>query len=150
MDWLNREHTKKNGYKHMNPPPKKKKKLRDLSPQRTIRTERPPLSAKLAPTFAHWGCCVVSATDPHGRIFGVLDQSHYYFFQVALKLYSQGWVDPVPDSLLRRKSDGMVIEPGTGTLTTRPQRWWWWGCEGYVNVVKWNEGKVGHGEMSVH
>jgi hypothetical protein len=27
-----------------------------------------------------------------------------FFFQVAVKLYSRGWVDPVPDPLLLRKS----------------------------------------------
>jgi hypothetical protein len=33
---------------------------------RTIPTERPPLSAELVPTFADRGCRVLSATDPHG------------------------------------------------------------------------------------
>jgi hypothetical protein len=37
---------------------------------------------------------VVSMTDPYGRIFGFLDQSRYFFFQVAPQLYSRG-VDPV-------------------------------------------------------
>jgi hypothetical protein len=41
------------------------------------------LSVKLVPTFAVEGCCMVSAMDPHDRIFGFLDQSHYYFLQVA-------------------------------------------------------------------
>jgi hypothetical protein len=31
------------------------------------------LSAKLMPTFVDRGCCVVSATDPHGRILGFID-----------------------------------------------------------------------------
>jgi hypothetical protein len=31
------------------------------------------LSAKLVPTFADRGYCVVSATDPHGRILDFLD-----------------------------------------------------------------------------
>jgi hypothetical protein len=62
------------------------------------------LSAKLVPTFADRGCRLVSATDPHGRILGFLDRSRYYFFQVAPQLYSRGWVDPVPDPLLLRKS----------------------------------------------
>jgi hypothetical protein len=35
------------------------------------------------PTFADRGCHVVSAMDPHGLILGFLDQSRYYFFQVA-------------------------------------------------------------------
>jgi hypothetical protein len=62
------------------------------------------LPAKLVPTFADRGCRVVSATDPHSRILGFLDRSRYYFFQVAPQLYSQGWVDPIPDPLLLRKT----------------------------------------------
>jgi hypothetical protein len=42
------------------------------------------------PTFADRECCVVSATDPHGRILGFLDRSRYYFFQVVPQLYSRG------------------------------------------------------------
>jgi hypothetical protein len=60
--------------------------------------------AKLVPTFAGRGCHVVSVTDPYGRILGFLDRSRYFFFQVAPQLYSRGWVDPVQDSLLLRKS----------------------------------------------
>jgi hypothetical protein len=33
----------------------------------TIPIERPTLSTKLVPTFAGRGCCVVSATNSHGR-----------------------------------------------------------------------------------
>jgi hypothetical protein len=62
------------------------------------------LSAKLVPTFADRGCQEVSVTDPCGRIFGFLDRSRYFFFQVAPQLYSRGWVDTVPDPLLLRKS----------------------------------------------
>jgi hypothetical protein len=62
------------------------------------------LSAKLVPTFADRGCHVVSITDPSSRILDFLDQSRYFFFQVAPHLYSWGWVDPVPDPLLLRKS----------------------------------------------
>jgi hypothetical protein len=62
------------------------------------------LSAKLVQTFADWGCRVVSVTDPYGRILGFLDRSHYFLFQIDLRLYSRGWVDPVPHPLLLRKS----------------------------------------------
>jgi hypothetical protein len=62
------------------------------------------LSAKLVPTFADKGCCIVSITDPCGRNLSFIDQSHYYFFQVASQLNSRSWVDPVPDPLLLRKS----------------------------------------------
>jgi hypothetical protein len=60
------------------------------------------LSAKLVLTFADKRCHVVSAVDPRGRIFGFLDRSHYYFFQVAPQLYSRGRVDPVPDTLIEK------------------------------------------------
>jgi hypothetical protein len=60
------------------------------------------LSAKLVPTFAGRGRRVVSVTDPYDHILGFLDRSRYFFFQVAPQLYSRGWVDPVPDPLLRK------------------------------------------------
>jgi hypothetical protein len=41
-----------------------------------------------------------------GRILGFLERCRYFFFQVAPQLYSRGWVDPVPDPLLLRKSGG--------------------------------------------
>jgi hypothetical protein len=72
--------------------------------KQTISTERLPHVGEVSATFADSGCRVVGATDPHGRIFGFLDRSRYYFFQVAPQLYSRGWVDPVPDPLLLRKS----------------------------------------------
>jgi hypothetical protein len=62
------------------------------------------LSAKLAPTFAAGGCCMVSAMDSYSRILDFLDQGRYFFFQVAPQLYSRGWVDPVPGLLLLIKS----------------------------------------------
>jgi hypothetical protein len=48
------------------------------------------LSAKLVPTFEDRGCCIVSVTDPCGRILGFLERSRYFFFQVAPQLYSRG------------------------------------------------------------
>jgi hypothetical protein len=36
------------------------------------------------------GCHVVSVTNPHGRSLGFLDWSPYFFFQVALQLWSSG------------------------------------------------------------
>jgi hypothetical protein len=77
------------------------------------------MSAKLVPNFADRACRVVSATDPHGRILGFLDRSCYYFFQVAPPLYSRGWVDPVPDPLLLRKSCSAGIEPGISGSVAR-------------------------------
>jgi hypothetical protein len=63
------------------------------------------LSAKLVPTFADKESRVVSATDLYGRIRGFIDRSSYFFFQVAPQLYLRGWVDPIPDPLLLRKSN---------------------------------------------
>jgi hypothetical protein len=51
----------------------------DLVHKRTISTERPPLVVKLVPIFADRGCCVVSATDPHGRNLGFLDPEPLLF-----------------------------------------------------------------------
>jgi hypothetical protein len=48
------------------------------------------LSAKLVATFADRGCRAVSAIDPYDHILDFLDQSRYFFFQVAAQLYSRG------------------------------------------------------------
>jgi hypothetical protein len=63
------------------------------------------LSAKLVPTFSDRRWQVVSMTDPYGRDLGFIDRSRYFLFQVPPQLYSRGWVGPVPDPLLLRKSD---------------------------------------------
>jgi hypothetical protein len=68
------------------------------------------LSAKLVPTVADRGRHVVSVTDTYGRIFCFLD----LFFQVAHQLYSPGWMDPLPDPLLFRKS----VTAGNRTQTS--------------------------------
>jgi hypothetical protein len=63
--------------------------LRGLSPRENY-TDRPSdrrLLAKLVPTFKDRGRHVVSVSDPYGSI---LDRSRYFFFQVALQLYSRG------------------------------------------------------------
>jgi hypothetical protein len=62
------------------------------------------LPATLVPYFADRGCHVVSVTDPRGRLLGSPDRSRYFILQVAPHLYSRGWVDPVRDPLLLRKS----------------------------------------------
>jgi hypothetical protein len=74
------------------------------------------LSARLLPTFADRRCRVVSVTDPYGRILRFLDRSRYFFLQVASQLYSRGWVDPVPDPLLLKKS-------GSARNLTRTSGW---------------------------
>jgi hypothetical protein len=72
------------------------------------------LSSKLVPTFADIRCHVVSVTDPYNRTLCFLHRSRYFFFQAA-QLYSRGWVDPVPDLLLLRKSGSA----GNPTRTSR-------------------------------
>jgi hypothetical protein len=72
------------------------------------------LSAKLVPTFSDRGYCVVSTTDPYGRILGFLDRRCYFLLQAAHQLYSRGRVDPVSDPLLLRKSGSA----GNRTLTS--------------------------------
>jgi hypothetical protein len=62
-------------------------KLLGLSPQANYTDHC--LLAKLVPTFVDRGCFVFSTADLHGRILGFLDRSHYYFFQVAPRLYSK-------------------------------------------------------------
>jgi hypothetical protein len=57
---------------------------------------------------------VVSVADPLGRNLGFIDRCRYFSFQVAPQLYSRGWVGPVPDPLLLRKSGSA----GNRTRTT--------------------------------
>jgi hypothetical protein len=104
------------------------KKLRGLSPQANY-TDRGPsfVSEVSANLFEDRVCCVVSVTNPYGRILGFLDRSLYYFFQVAPHLYSRGWVDPVPDlffflrlelfSQLKTPRTLSAIEPVTSVST---------------------------------
>jgi hypothetical protein len=86
------------------------------------------LSAKLVPAFADRGCYMISTMDHYGRILGFLDRSCYLFFQVAPQLYTRGWVDPVPDPLLLRKSGSarnlirVLWICSQELLTTRPQK----------------------------
>jgi hypothetical protein len=83
------------------------------------------LSAKLVPAFEDRRCHVVGVTDAYGRILEFLDRNRDFVFQVAPQLYSRSWVDPVPDSLLLRKSGSAGNCTRTSgslarTLTTRP------------------------------
>jgi hypothetical protein len=54
--------------------------------ERTIPTERLLLVAKLVPKFPDKGCLMFIVADPNGRNLGSLDQSRYFFFQVAPQL----------------------------------------------------------------
>jgi hypothetical protein len=62
---------------------------------------------------------MVSVTDPYGHNLGFVDWSHYSFFQVAPQLYSQGWVDPVPEPLLHRKPGGARNQTWTSGSVAR-------------------------------
>jgi hypothetical protein len=77
------------------------------------------LSGKLVPTFVDRGCHVLSVTYPYCRILDFLDRSCYFFFQVAPQLYSRGWVDPVPDPLLLKKSGSAGNRTRTSGSVTR-------------------------------
>jgi hypothetical protein len=83
---------------------RKHTKPRGLSPRANIPSDCR-MSAKLVPTVEDRGCHVVNVTDHYGRILSFIDRSRYFAFQVAPQLYSRGWADPVPDTLLLRKSD---------------------------------------------
>jgi hypothetical protein len=73
------------------------------------------LLAKLVPTFAGRGCCVVSSMNPHCRIIGFIDRSRYHFFQAAPQMYLRGWVvvsgtKPGTSGSAARNSDHLTTE----------------------------------------
>jgi hypothetical protein len=73
-------------------------------------------------TFADRVSHVVSVTDHHCRILAFLNRSRYSFFQVAPQLYSRGWVDPVRDPQILKKSGSSgnrTRTSGSVVLTTR-------------------------------
>jgi hypothetical protein len=73
--------------------------VRDLN----IPTEWPPLVGEVITNFADKNVSRGQSDDPYGHIIGFQNGSRYFFFQVAIQLYSRGWVDPVPDPILFRK-----------------------------------------------
>jgi hypothetical protein len=88
----------------------------------------------LMPTFANRECRMISAIDPNSHILDFLDQSRYYFFQIAPQLYSGCWVDPVPDPLLLRKS---------GSARNRTRHLWSCSQEVWPLDIRWNMSKIG-------
>jgi hypothetical protein len=59
----------------------------------------------LVPTFLDRGVsCGQRGESPTAININFLDRSRYFLFKVAPHLSSRGWVDPVPDPLLLRKS----------------------------------------------
>jgi hypothetical protein len=101
--------------------------------ERTIPTERPPLVGEVVPTFEDRGCRVVSATDPTVVNLGFLNRSGYFSFQVAPQLPSRGWVDPVSDPLLLRKSGSAGNR--TRDLWICSQKFWPLDHRGGLNVI---------------
>jgi hypothetical protein len=80
------------------------------------------LSAKLVATFVDRRCNVVSVADPYCRILFFIDRSRYFLFQAAPQLYSRGWMDPVRDPLLLRKSASAGNRTRTSGSVGRNQR----------------------------
>jgi hypothetical protein len=72
--------------------------------ERTIPTERPQLFDEVIANFCGWR---VSRGQRDGSLrpyFRFSRPEPLLFYQAAPQLYSRGWVDPVPDPILLRKS----------------------------------------------
>jgi hypothetical protein len=82
---------------------KLKTKLRGFSPQAKYRPDDRRLSAKLMPTFADRGYRVVSATDPHGRIFGFLDPEPLLFHSSSFLIILTRLSEPRSKSNISQK-----------------------------------------------
>jgi hypothetical protein len=72
-------------------------------------------------------CHVISVTDPYGRIFGFLDRSRYYFFQVAPKYTHEAEWTPFQTHYFSKILVAPGIELGSldlqpETVTTRKER----------------------------
>jgi hypothetical protein len=83
---------------------KKKKKKKTSWPvvrKRTIPTERPLLAAEVSANFSGEGVTWSAQRIPTDVNLSFLDRSRYSL-EIAPKLSSRGWVDPVPDPLLRK------------------------------------------------
>jgi hypothetical protein len=92
--------------------------------ERTMPTERPPLVGELVPTFFLRIEVVAWSAQRIPTVVNLdfLDWSRYFFFQVAPQLSSRGWVDPVPDPPLLRKSGN--AENRTQDLWICSQKLW--------------------------
>ena len=114
--------------------------------ERTIPTEWPPPIGEVSANFLQIeGCHVVSATDPNGRWSPFSGPEPLLFIQVAPQLTSRGWVDPVPDPLLLRKSgsagnrtrDLCICSQKLWTLDHRGGRTWTFTFNFSTNFI-WN------------
>jgi hypothetical protein len=65
---------------------------------------------------------------------GFLDRSRYFFFQVAPQLSSRGWLNPVPDPLLLRKSGR--VGNRTRDLWICSQKLWLLDHRGGTKIIK--------------
>jgi hypothetical protein len=119
-------------------------KFRDLSP-RANHTDWATSHVGLVSAFEDGGCHVVSVTNPYARNLGFLYRIRYFSFKVAPQLFSRGWVDPVSDLVLFRKSGsarnwtrsfGSVARNSDHTLTTKPQRRSTFFYITYINSVR--------------
>jgi hypothetical protein len=77
------------------------------------------LSAKLVPTFVGRGCRVVSATNPHRRFLGILQQSLYYFFQVVPQCTHEAEWTPFQTHYFSENLVALGIEPETSEYVAR-------------------------------
>jgi hypothetical protein len=92
---------------------KKKKTAWPEFASELYRTSDRRLLAKLMPTFAVRGCCVIRTTDPYGRILGFLDRSRYFVFQAALQFYYAAEWTPFQIHYFSENLVAPGIEPGT-------------------------------------
>jgi hypothetical protein len=103
-------------------------------------------SANLVPTFTVKGVSWLGWRITTAVNLGFMDRSRYFFFQIPSQLSSLGWVHPVPDLQLFRKSDSAGIRTQifwvcsqAGTLCTGPQkrsRYWRQLCETFLDNVR--------------
>jgi hypothetical protein len=71
----------------------------------TLPTEGPPLAGEVSANFSGYKFFAWSAERvPTAVNLEFLHRYLYIFIQAAPQLSSRGWVDPVPDPLLLRKS----------------------------------------------
>jgi hypothetical protein len=73
--------------------------------ERTVPTELSPFVGQVSANFLPVESATWSAWRiPYDCNIDFLDRSRYLFFQVGPQLSSRGYVDPIPDPLLHRKS----------------------------------------------
>jgi hypothetical protein len=91
--------------------------------KRTILTERPLLVGEVSANLCGKRVLRGQRNEYLRPLISVfLDRSRYFYIQVAHQLSSRGWVDPIPDPLLLRKS-GMA-ENRTRDLWFCSQKLW--------------------------